>query len=66
MIRLFKLGGYFASGILIALGAGIIVVGAIGFSEVRDTIAQEHHHGNPGREGAGSEPGPRSGRRHMG
>jgi hypothetical protein len=41
MNRLFRFGGYFASGILILLGAGTIVVGALGFSEVRDTIAQE-------------------------
>jgi hypothetical protein len=59
MTRLFKLGGYFASGILIALGAGIIVVGAIGFSEVRDTIAQEHITATPDarEQGANLDPG---------
>lgn len=41
MRSLFNLGGYFASGILIVLEAGTVVVGALGFSEVRDTIAQE-------------------------
>jgi hypothetical protein len=42
MGRLFKLGGYFASVILIVLGTGTIVAGALGFSEVQDTITQEH------------------------
>ena len=42
MKRLFQYGGYFASGILILFGLGSIVVGTLGFSEVRDTIAQEN------------------------
>jgi len=33
MRSLFKLGGYFASGILIVLGAGTVVVGALDPSE---------------------------------
>jgi hypothetical protein len=42
MKRLFQYGGYFASGILILFGTGAIVAGALGFSEVRDTIAREN------------------------
>lgn len=55
----FKLGGYFASGILIVLGAGTVVVGALGFSEVRDTIAQENITATPGarEQGADLDPG---------
>jgi hypothetical protein len=41
MRRLFQIGGYLASTVLILLGIGTVVVGAIGFNEVRDTIAQE-------------------------
>jgi hypothetical protein len=39
---MFRYGGYFASGILIVFGAGSIVAGALGFAEVRDTIAREN------------------------
>ncbi len=42
MKRLFAYGGYFASGILILFGLGTIIVGALGLSEVRDTIAREN------------------------
>lgn len=49
MRSLFKLGGYFASGILIVLGAGTVVVGALDFTEVRDTIAQEDITATPTR-----------------
>ena len=42
MRKLFQYGGYFASGILILFGLGSIVVGTLGFSEVRDTIAREN------------------------
>jgi hypothetical protein len=41
MRRLFYLGGYVASVVLIVAGAATIAVGALGFLEVRDTIAQE-------------------------
>jgi hypothetical protein len=41
MKRLFWYGGFLASAVLILFGAGSIVVGALGFSEVRDTIARE-------------------------
>lgn len=41
MRRLFQYGGYLASAVLILFGAGTIVVGVIGLSEVRDTIARE-------------------------
>jgi hypothetical protein len=59
MRSLFKFGGYFASGILIVLGAGTIVVGALGFSEVRDTIAAEHITATPDarEQGADLDPG---------
>jgi hypothetical protein len=59
MNRLFRFGGYFASGILILLGAGTIVVGALGFSEVRDTIAQEKITATPDarEQGADLDPG---------
>jgi hypothetical protein len=39
---MFRYGGYFASAILIAFGAGSILTGILGFSEVRDTIAREN------------------------
>lgn len=42
MRKLFQYGGYFASGVLILFGASAIIVGALGFSEVRDTIAREN------------------------
>jgi hypothetical protein len=42
MRQMLRLGGYVASGILIAFGALTIVVGALGFLEVRDTIRQEN------------------------
>jgi hypothetical protein len=41
MRRLFQYGGFLASGVLILFGAGSIVVGTLGFSEVRDTIERE-------------------------
>jgi hypothetical protein len=41
MRRLFYWGGYLSSAVLILFGAGSIVIGALGFAEVRDTIAQE-------------------------
>ena len=59
MRRLFLYGGYFASGILIILGIGTIVVGALGFQEVRDTIAQEKITATPDarEQGANLDPG---------
>ena len=41
MHKLFRTGGYFASAVLIAFGIGSVVIGALGFMEVRDTIARE-------------------------
>lgn len=41
MRRLFQYGGYLSSAVLILFGAGTIVVGALGFAEVRDTISRE-------------------------
>jgi hypothetical protein len=55
MRSLFKLGGHFASGILIVLGAGTVVVGALGFSEVRDTIAQENITATPDAREQGAD-----------
>jgi hypothetical protein len=42
MSRLFRFGGFFASGVLILFGLGTIVIGALGFMEVRDTISREN------------------------
>ncbi|MGH2554609.1 MAG: hypothetical protein ACRDHO_02695 [Actinomycetota bacterium] len=42
MRRLFQYGGYLASAVLILFGAGSVVVGALGFAEVRDTVAREN------------------------
>jgi len=42
MKRMFQYGGYFASGVLILFGLGSIVVGSLGFQEVRDTITREN------------------------
>jgi hypothetical protein len=41
MTGLFRYGGYIASAILIAFGAASIVVGTLGFLEVRQTITEE-------------------------
>jgi hypothetical protein len=38
---MFRYGGYLASVVLILFGAGSIGAGALGFNEVRDTIARE-------------------------
>jgi hypothetical protein len=59
MNRLFRLGGYLASGVLILFGAGAVVIGALGFIEVRDTIAQEKIEATPDAEelGVNLEPG---------
>jgi hypothetical protein len=42
MRRLFQYGGYLSSAVLILFGAGSMVVGVLGFLEVRDTIAREN------------------------
>jgi hypothetical protein len=59
MRRLLKFGGYLASSILIVFGVGTIVVGTLGFTEVRDTIAQENITATPDAEeiGVALEPG---------
>jgi hypothetical protein len=59
MKRLFQYGGYFASGILILFGAGSIVAGALGYSEVQDTIARENITAtdDAAEQGADLEPG---------
>lgn len=59
MNRLFRLGGYFASSVLVLFGAGSIVIGTLGFLEVRDTIARENITATPDAEelGVGLEPG---------
>jgi hypothetical protein len=59
MRRLLKFGGYLASGILILFGIGTIVVGTLGFMEVRDSIAQENITATPDAEeiGVNLEPG---------
>ena len=59
MRRIFQFGGYFASAVLILFWAGSIVIGALGFSEVRDTIAREGITATPDAEelGVDLEPG---------
>ena len=59
MRRLFQYGGYFASAVLILFGAGSIVIGSLGFLEVRDTIARENITATPDAEeiGVDLEPG---------
>jgi hypothetical protein len=59
MPRLFRYGGYFASVILILFGAGSIVIGSLGFFEVRDTIERENITATPDAEeiGVDLEPG---------
>ena len=59
MPRLFQYGGYFASVILILFGAGSIVIGSLGYFEVRDTIARENITATPDAEeiGVDLEPG---------
>lgn len=42
MRKMFQYGGYLSSTVLILLGAGTIVVGAMGFLEVRETIQREN------------------------
>ena len=41
MKRMFSLGGVVASVILIAFGAGALVMGITGYSEVRDKLERE-------------------------
>jgi hypothetical protein len=59
MRRLFQYGGYFSSVVLILFGAGSIVIGSLGFFEVRDTIARENITATPDAEeiGVDLEPG---------
>jgi hypothetical protein len=59
MRQLLKFGGYLSSGILILFGVGTIVVGTLGFLEVRDTIGQENITATPDAEeiGVNLEPG---------
>lgn len=45
--KIFEYGGIAASIILIAFGAGSIALGAWGFNEVRDNLAQENIVGTP-------------------
>ena len=45
--KLFEYGGIAASVVLIAVGAGSIGLGAWGFNEVRDNLAQENIVGTP-------------------
>jgi hypothetical protein len=41
MRKLFRYGGYLSGVVLVLFGAGAVVIGALGFNEVRDTIARE-------------------------
>ena len=55
MSKAFKWGGFLASAILIVLGVTMIVIGAMGRSDVRDRLAQEGIVGTPDSEIAGEE-----------
>ncbi|HUG87973.1 MAG TPA: hypothetical protein VMP42_04325 [Actinomycetota bacterium] len=59
MTKLFRFGGYLASTVLILFGIGAIVLGTLGFMEVRDTIARENITATPDVEeiGVNLEPG---------
>lgn len=59
MRPMFRYGGYLASAVLILFGAGTIVVGALGFLEVRDSIEREGITATPDarEQGADLEPG---------
>ena len=59
MNRLFRLGGYFAGTVLVLFGAASMVIGTLGFLEVRDTIAREKITATPDAEelGVGLAPG---------
>jgi hypothetical protein len=50
-----RYGGYIASGLLVVLGIGMIVAGAVGREDVRDRLAQEQIVGTPDSEIAGEE-----------
>jgi hypothetical protein len=56
---MFRYGGYLASVVLIVFGAGSIAAGALGFREVRDTIAREKITATPDAQeiGVDLEPG---------
>jgi hypothetical protein len=47
MKRLFVIGGLLSSLVLVAFGIGSMAIGALGISEVRDTLAQENIVGTP-------------------
>jgi hypothetical protein len=55
---MFQYGGYFASAVLVLFGAGSIVVGALGFVEVRDTIEREKITATPDAAEIGVNPQP--------
>jgi hypothetical protein len=59
MSNLFRYGGYLASAVLILFGAGSIVVGTLGFAEVRETIRAENITATPDAQeiGVNLEPG---------
>jgi hypothetical protein len=47
MTKPFRLGGYAASAVLVALGIACVVIGFIGREDVRDRLAQENIVGTP-------------------
>jgi hypothetical protein len=55
MNKTFRLGGYVASGLLVALGVALIAIGLVGRADVRDRLAQEQIVGTPDSEIAGEE-----------
>jgi hypothetical protein len=51
----FRLGGYVASCVLVALGIAMVVAGIVGREDVRDRLAQEAIVGTPDSDIAGEE-----------
>jgi hypothetical protein len=55
--RVFTIGGYLASAVLIGLGIAVIVVGVVGRSYVQDQVAMENIVGSDDMTPEGIEPG---------
>ena len=53
MTKTFRLGGYVASTVLVAIGIACVVIGLLGRADVRDRLAQEEIVGTPDSSIAG-------------
>jgi hypothetical protein len=53
MTKTFRLGGYAASGVLVAIGVACVVIGFLGRADVHDRLAQEQIVGTPDSSIAG-------------